>query len=96
MEDLPSKSYGYVQVGTCKVLIPLPLHFPHPIPEPTEESDFSLSQEILKHLRQEEREEVTMGTAGTFVAPGSSTLHQEPELLISGMDQPLPLRTDIF
>nr|KAF6449170.1 hypothetical protein HJG63_019415 [Rousettus aegyptiacus] len=64
--------------------------------EPTEESDFSLSQAILKHLRQEEREEVTVGTVGTYEAPGSSTLHQEPELLISGMDQPLPLRTDIF
>lgn len=37
-----------------------------------------------------------MGTVGTYEAPGSSTLHQEPELLISGMDQPLPLRTDIF
>ncbi|XP_011380568.1 stimulator of interferon genes protein [Pteropus vampyrus] len=66
--------------------------------EPTEESDFSLSQEILKHLRQEEKEEVTVGTVSSTLhqEPVSSTLYQEPELLISGMDQPLPLRTDIF
>uniref|UniRef100_A0A8D1SG45 Stimulator of interferon genes protein n=2 Tax=Sus scrofa TaxID=9823 RepID=A0A8D1SG45_PIG len=63
--------------------------------EPTEGGSFSLSQEILRHLRQEERE-VTMGSAETSVVPTSSTLSQEPELLISGMEQPLPLRSDIF
>ncbi|XP_036702278.1 stimulator of interferon genes protein isoform X5 [Balaenoptera musculus] len=63
--------------------------------EPAEGSSFSLSQEILQHLRQEERE-VTMGTVGTSVMPVSSTLSQEPELLISGMEQPLPLRSDVF
>ncbi|XP_033262553.1 stimulator of interferon genes protein isoform X3 [Orcinus orca] len=63
--------------------------------EPAEGSSFSLSQEILQHLRQEERE-VTMGSMGTSVMPVSSTLSQEPELLISGMEQPLPLRSDIF
>lgn len=64
--------------------------------EPEEESSFSLSQEILRHLQQEEREEVAVGNVGTSAVPGSSTLNQEPELLISEMDQPLPLRTDIF
>lgn len=70
--------------------------FPTPIPEPTEGRSFSLSQEILRHLQQEEREEVTVGSVGTSVAPDSSTEFQEPELLISEMDQPLPLRTDAF
>jgi len=37
-----------------------------------------------------------MGSAETSVVPTSSTLSQEPELLISGMEQPLPLRSDIF
>ncbi|XP_019517728.1 PREDICTED: stimulator of interferon genes protein [Hipposideros armiger] len=64
--------------------------------EPAEESGFSLSQEILRRLKQEEKEEVALGTMGTSVVPGSSTLHEEPQLLISGMDQPLPLRTDVF
>ncbi|XP_006086577.1 stimulator of interferon genes protein [Myotis lucifugus] len=64
--------------------------------EPEEESSFSLSQEILRHLQQEEREEVTVGSVGTSVVPDSSTLNQEPQLLISEMDRPLPLRTDIF
>ncbi|XP_016059234.1 PREDICTED: stimulator of interferon genes protein [Miniopterus natalensis] len=64
--------------------------------EPTEGRSFSLSQEILRHLQQEEREEVTVGSVGTSVAPDSSTEFQEPELLISEMDQPLPLRTDAF
>ncbi|XP_007461503.1 PREDICTED: stimulator of interferon genes protein [Lipotes vexillifer] len=63
--------------------------------EPAEGSSFSLSQEILQHLRQEESE-VTMGSLGTSVMPVSSTLSQEPELLISGMEQPLPLRSDVF
>lgn len=81
----------------CGFLTPLPTTFSTPIPEPEEESSFSLSQEILRHLQQEEREEVTVGNVGTLAAvPDSSTLTQEPELLISDMDQPLPLRTDIF
>ncbi|XP_021111569.1 stimulator of interferon genes protein isoform X2 [Heterocephalus glaber] len=63
---------------------------------PTEGSSFSLSQEVLRHLRQEEREEVTLGSSETSAVPDSTTLSQEPQLLISGMDQPLPLRTDIF
>uniref|UniRef100_H0X198 Stimulator of interferon genes protein n=1 Tax=Otolemur garnettii TaxID=30611 RepID=H0X198_OTOGA len=64
--------------------------------EPVEGSNFSLSQEILQHLRQEEKEEVPVDSMGIPVAPSSSTLSQEPRLLISGMEQPLPLRTDIF
>nr|KAF6482439.1 hypothetical protein HJG59_018328 [Molossus molossus] len=64
--------------------------------DPAEKSNFSLSQEILRHLRQEEKEEVTVGNVGTSVVPGPSTLPKEPELLISDMDPPLPLRTDIF
>lgn len=64
--------------------------------EPAEGGSFSLGQEILRHLRQEKREEVIMGPEGTSVVPGSSTLHQQPQLLISGMDQPLPLCTDCF
>ncbi|XP_021557627.1 stimulator of interferon genes protein [Neomonachus schauinslandi] len=63
--------------------------------EPAEGSSFSLSQEILRHLRQEERE-VTMGSLDTSIVPSSSTLSQEPKLLISGLEQPLPLRTDVF
>uniref|UniRef100_M3YCI6 Stimulator of interferon genes protein n=2 Tax=Mustela putorius furo TaxID=9669 RepID=M3YCI6_MUSPF len=63
--------------------------------EPAEGSSFSLSQEILRHLRQEEKE-VTMGGPDTSIAPNSSTLSQEPKLLISGLEQPLPLRTDLF
>ncbi|XP_058917294.1 stimulator of interferon genes protein isoform X3 [Kogia breviceps] len=63
--------------------------------EPAEGSSFSLSQEILQHLRQEARE-VTMGSVGTSVMPIPSTLSQEPELLISGMEEPLPLRSDVF
>ncbi|XP_022349372.1 stimulator of interferon genes protein isoform X2 [Enhydra lutris kenyoni] len=63
--------------------------------EPAEGSSFSLSQKILQHLRQEERE-VTMGGLDTSIAPNSSTLSQEPKLLISGLEQPLPLRTDLF
>nr|XP_012604522.1 stimulator of interferon genes protein isoform X2 [Microcebus murinus] len=61
-----------------------------------ERSGFLLSQEILQHLRQEEKEEVAVGSAGTSVVPSSTMLSQDPELLISGMEQPLPLRTDIF
>lgn len=76
----------------CEVLTPLPTR----IPESTEGSSFSLSQEILRHLKQEEKEEITMDSARTSVMPDSSTLHQEPQLLISSMDQPLPLRTDVF
>ncbi|KAM5300411.1 stimulator of interferon genes protein [Ctenodactylus gundi] len=64
--------------------------------EPAEGNGFSLSQEVLRRLRQEEREEVTLGTLGTLMVRDSSTLSEEPRLLISGMDQPLPLRTDIF
>ncbi|XP_004397863.1 PREDICTED: stimulator of interferon genes protein [Odobenus rosmarus divergens] len=62
--------------------------------EHAEGSSFSLSQKILQHLRQEERE-VTMGSLDTSIVPSSSTLSQEPKLLISGLEQPLPLRTDI-
>ncbi|XP_003477199.1 stimulator of interferon genes protein [Cavia porcellus] len=64
--------------------------------EPAEGSSFLLSQEVLRHLRQEEREEVTLGSSGTLAVPHSTTLSQEPQLLISEMEQPLPLRTDIF
>lgn len=64
--------------------------------EPTEGNSFSLSQEVLRHIRQEEKEEVTMSAPPTSVAPRPSVLSQEPRLLISGMDQPLPLRTDII
>ncbi|XP_014919536.1 stimulator of interferon genes protein isoform X1 [Acinonyx jubatus] len=63
--------------------------------EPEEGSNFSLSQEILRHLRQEERE-VTVGSVGTSMVRNPSVLSQEPNLLISGMEQPLPLRTDVF
>ncbi|XP_023473369.1 stimulator of interferon genes protein isoform X1 [Equus przewalskii] len=63
--------------------------------EPADGSSFSLSQEILQHLRQEERE-VTVGSAETSVVATSSTLSQDPQLLISGMEQPLPLRSDVF
>ncbi|CAK7320664.1 stimulator of interferon genes protein isoform X1 [Vulpes vulpes] len=63
--------------------------------EPAEGSSFSLSQEILRHLRQEERE-VTMGSMDTSIVHSSSTLSQEPNLFISGLEQPLPLRTDVF
>lgn len=80
----------------CEFLTPLPTTFSTPIPETAEESSFSLSQEILRHLKQEKREEVTVGNVGASVVPDSSTLNQEPELLISEMDKPLPLRTDIF
>ncbi|XP_062943983.1 stimulator of interferon genes protein isoform X2 [Cynocephalus volans] len=64
--------------------------------EPAEGGSFSLSQEVLQHLRQEEREELTVCSLGTSVVPDSSMLSQEPKLLISGMEQPLPLRTDVF
>ncbi|XP_058533785.1 stimulator of interferon genes protein isoform X1 [Ochotona princeps] len=65
--------------------------------EPVEGSSFSLSQEVLRHLRQEDREEVAVGSSRSSSGPSfSCTLSQEPELLISGMEQPLPLRTDIF
>lgn len=37
-----------------------------------------------------------MGSVETSVMPGSSVLSQEPELLISGMEKPLPLRSDVF
>ncbi|XP_053763429.1 stimulator of interferon genes protein isoform X3 [Panthera pardus] len=63
--------------------------------EPAEGSNFSLSQEILRHLRQEERE-VTVGSVGTSMVRNPSVLSQEPNLLISDMEQPLPLRTDVF
>ncbi|GAB5566765.1 stimulator of interferon genes protein isoform X2 [Prionailurus iriomotensis] len=63
--------------------------------EPEEGSNFSLSQEILRHLRQEERE-VTVGSVGTSMVRNPSVMSQEPNLLISGMEQPLPLRTDVF
>nr|BAE32222.1 unnamed protein product [Mus musculus]BAE42224.1 unnamed protein product [Mus musculus]BAE42310.1 unnamed protein product [Mus musculus] len=64
--------------------------------EPTDGNSFSLSQEVLRHIRQEEKEEVTMNAPMTSVAPPPSVLSQEPRLLISGMDQPLPLRTDLI
>ncbi|XP_006891294.1 PREDICTED: stimulator of interferon genes protein [Elephantulus edwardii] len=67
--------------------------------ESAEESTFSLSQEILRHLRQEEREEVTVGSVEnsampSYSSPRTSSLSREPTFLISGMEQPLPLRTD--
>ncbi|XP_004042660.2 stimulator of interferon genes protein isoform X1 [Gorilla gorilla gorilla] len=62
--------------------------------EPADDSSFSLSQEVLRHLRQEEKEEVTVGSLKTSAVPSTSTMSQEPELLISGMEKPLPLRTD--
>ncbi|XP_032013942.1 stimulator of interferon genes protein isoform X2 [Hylobates moloch] len=62
--------------------------------EPADDSSFSLSQEVLRHLRQEEKEEVTVGSLKTSAVPSTSTMSQEPELLISGLEKPLPLRTD--
>lgn len=64
--------------------------------ESEEGNSFSLSQEVLRHIRQEEKEEVTMSDPPTSVAPRPSLLSQEPRLLISGMEQPLPLRTDLI
>lgn len=64
--------------------------------ESEEGNSFSLSQEVLRHIRQEEKEEVTMSDPLTSVAPHSSLLSQEPRLLISGMEEPLPLRTDLI
>ncbi|XP_008046376.1 stimulator of interferon genes protein [Carlito syrichta] len=64
--------------------------------EPEDGSSFSLAQEVLRHLRQEEREEVTLSRLGTSVVPWNSTMSQEPELLISGMEKPLSLHTDFF
>ncbi|KAL6037996.1 hypothetical protein STEG23_022689 [Scotinomys teguina] len=64
--------------------------------EPKEGNSFSLSQEILRHIRQEEKEEVTMSGPQTSEMSHSSVLSQEPRLLISDMEQPLPLRTDLF
>ncbi|XP_051019748.1 stimulator of interferon genes protein [Acomys russatus] len=64
--------------------------------EAAEGNSFSLSQEVLRHIRQEEKEEVTMSGPQTSVAPPSSALSQEPKLLISDMEQPLPLRTDLI
>lgn len=64
--------------------------------EPSEGSNFSLSQEILRHMRQVEREEVTVSTPQTSVVPSSSQLSEEPKLLISDMEQPLPLRSDLI
>ncbi|XP_012583163.1 PREDICTED: stimulator of interferon genes protein isoform X2 [Condylura cristata] len=58
--------------------------------------NFSLSQEILRHLRQEAREEVSVGSMEPPEMPEASRLSQEPQLLISDMDMPLPLRTDLF
>ncbi|XP_048187182.1 stimulator of interferon genes protein isoform X2 [Perognathus longimembris pacificus] len=62
--------------------------------EPAEGNSFSLSQEVLRHLQQER--EVTVGSYQTSVAPHYSVLSQEPKLLISDMEQPLPLRTDLI
>ncbi|CAO2593708.1 Stimulator of interferon genes protein [Lemmus lemmus] len=66
--------------------------------EPQEGDSFSLSQEVLRHIHQEEREEVTMDDLQTSVVSHShsSVLSQEPRLLISDMEQPLPLRTDLI
>ena len=71
LEETPSKSSGCAGVGVCEAFTPL--HIPLLIPEPAEGSSFSLSQEILQHLRQEERE-VTMGSMETSVIPASSAL----------------------
>ncbi|KAM4875285.1 stimulator of interferon genes protein [Thomomys bottae] len=64
--------------------------------EPAEGSSFSLSQEVLQHLRQEEREEISVSNFQTSAVPDDSVLSQEPRLLISDMEQPLPLRTDLI
>ncbi|KAM6224549.1 LOW QUALITY PROTEIN: stimulator of interferon genes protein [Rhynchocyon petersi] len=69
--------------------------------ESAEGSTFSLSQEILRHLRQEGTEEITMGHMEPSMVhrPSScstSSLSREPMFLISDMEQPLPLRTDVF
>ncbi|XP_043842587.1 stimulator of interferon genes protein [Dromiciops gliroides] len=63
-------------------------------PEDKSLSNFSLSKEILRHLRQERQEEFVMRPERAVAT--SSTLSQEPQLLISGMEQPLSLRTDGF
>ncbi|XP_006866201.1 PREDICTED: stimulator of interferon genes protein [Chrysochloris asiatica] len=66
--------------------------------ESAEEGSFSISQEILRHLRQEEKEEVTVGNSvlPSPSLPSTSSLSQEPRFLISDIEQPLPLRTDVF
>ncbi|XP_055980553.1 stimulator of interferon genes protein [Sorex fumeus] len=61
------------------------------------EESFSLSQKILQHLRQEQ-EKVPVCSEGTSGVTGTPTLSQEPQLLISDLedtDQPRPLRSDI-
>ncbi|KAM9071038.1 stimulator of interferon genes protein [Sarcophilus harrisii] len=65
-------------------------------PEDKAVSNFSLSKEILRHLRQERQEEFAIGPKRAMTVTTSSTLSQEPQLLISGMEQPLSLRTDGF
>ncbi|XP_072486577.1 stimulator of interferon genes protein isoform X1 [Notamacropus eugenii] len=65
-------------------------------PEDRALSNFSLSKEILRHLRQEHQEEFVMGPERAVGVATPSTLLSEPQLLISGTDQPLPLRTDGF
>lgn len=76
-----------MQVGMCEVLISLPCA---PTLSDSAERNHSLSQEILWHLRQE-REEVPLGSVRMSVPP---TLSQEPQLLISGMDQPGSLHSN--
>ncbi|XP_027712393.1 stimulator of interferon genes protein [Vombatus ursinus] len=65
-------------------------------PEDRALSNFSLSKEILRHLQQERQEEFVMGPERAVGMAVSSTLSQEPQLLISGTEQPFSLRTDGF
>ncbi|XP_068960440.1 stimulator of interferon genes protein isoform X2 [Petaurus breviceps papuanus] len=61
-------------------------------PEDGALSNFSLSKEILRHLRQAQQEEFVVQPERALGVAPSSTLFEEPELLISGSDQPLSLR----
>ncbi|XP_016284133.2 stimulator of interferon genes protein [Monodelphis domestica] len=65
-------------------------------PEDRTLSGFSLSKEILRSLRQERQEEFAMEPRRDESVARASAWSQEPELLITGMEQPLPLRTDGF
>ncbi|XP_074068979.1 stimulator of interferon genes protein isoform X2 [Macrotis lagotis] len=65
-------------------------------PEDRSPNNFSLSKEILRHLRQERQEEFFMRPERAVSMATSSTFSQEPQLLISGLEQPLSLRTDGF
>ncbi|XP_055481511.1 stimulator of interferon genes protein [Psammomys obesus] len=73
--------------NTCRLIV---------YQDPAEGNSFSLSQEVLRHIRQEEKEEVPMNGPESSGEPCSSMLSQEPRLLISDMGQLLPLRTDLI